>query len=412
MYVIEVDKRTVANIWLTTTQTDEFLKPYVWFTSSLDGAFTGWTRFADKDDIPVVPTVVSAFTNDSGYLTEHQSLEDYYTKEEIDLKNTALSERVEKIAADVPTKTSDLMNDSDYVTGEMMKEVINTIPVNVSQLNNDAGYLTEHQSLEDYYTKSQVDASINAVKKSIPTNTSQLNNDSGYLTEHQSLEDYYTKEQTDSAIDGKLAARTEDDPIFTAWKNSTEITAGKSASTVADSSYGTAIGQYSQAGMHATAVGSAAKATGQYSAAIGNGATASDNDSISIGRGVTSHGDNTFNIRPTKLENIYLGGNTLKSLTDTLYVGMKTAAAKSDTTVELSSDKFLTINRSNNLTLTFADTDWQTNCKEYSCAVVCASTITLTVPEGVKWNGSAPSMLAGKTYLLSFFNGYCAWGVF
>ena len=29
------------------------------------------------------------------------------------------------------------------------------IPLSVSQLENDAGYLTEHQSLSDYYTKSE-----------------------------------------------------------------------------------------------------------------------------------------------------------------------------------------------------------------------------------------------------------------
>ena len=37
------------------------------------------------------------------------------------------------------------------------------IPTKTSQLANDSGYLTEHQSLADYYTKSQVDSSINAV---------------------------------------------------------------------------------------------------------------------------------------------------------------------------------------------------------------------------------------------------------
>ena len=38
-----------------------------------------------------------------------------------------------------------------------------TIPTKTSQLANDSGYLTEHQSLADYYTKSQVDSSINTV---------------------------------------------------------------------------------------------------------------------------------------------------------------------------------------------------------------------------------------------------------
>lgn len=39
---------------------------------------------ADKSEIPTVPTNVSAFTNDAGYLTQHQSLTNYYTKSEID----------------------------------------------------------------------------------------------------------------------------------------------------------------------------------------------------------------------------------------------------------------------------------------------------------------------------------------
>lgn len=44
--------------------------------------------------------------------------------------------------------------------------------------------------VNNYYTKTEVDGKI-------PTSTSQLTNDSGYLTEHQSLEEYYTKTQCD-----------------------------------------------------------------------------------------------------------------------------------------------------------------------------------------------------------------------
>lgn len=39
--------------------------------------------YALKSEIPTVPTVVSAFTNDAGYLTEHQSLEAYALKTDI-----------------------------------------------------------------------------------------------------------------------------------------------------------------------------------------------------------------------------------------------------------------------------------------------------------------------------------------
>ena len=40
----------------------------------------------NKPTIPVVPTDVSSFNNDAGYLTQHQSLANYYTKSEVDGK--------------------------------------------------------------------------------------------------------------------------------------------------------------------------------------------------------------------------------------------------------------------------------------------------------------------------------------
>lgn len=40
----------------------------------------------NKPTIPTVPTNVSAFTNDAGYLTQHQSLSNYYTKTQSDNK--------------------------------------------------------------------------------------------------------------------------------------------------------------------------------------------------------------------------------------------------------------------------------------------------------------------------------------
>ena len=143
-----------------------------------------------------IPTKTSQLTNDSGYLTEHQSLADYYTKSQVDSSINAVRDAI-------PVNVSQLNNDSGYLTEHQSLDgyaKISAIPTKTSQLTNDSGYLTEHQSLDNYYTKTQVDSSINAVKDSIPVNVSQLTNDSGYLTEHQSLADYYTKEQTDSSI--------------------------------------------------------------------------------------------------------------------------------------------------------------------------------------------------------------------
>ena len=47
---------------------------------------SGVSRILNKPTIPTVPTKVSSFTNDAGYLTQHQSLANYYTKSEIDTK--------------------------------------------------------------------------------------------------------------------------------------------------------------------------------------------------------------------------------------------------------------------------------------------------------------------------------------
>ena len=62
---------------------------------------------------------VAQFVEDKGYLTEHQSLENYALKAEI--------------------------------------------PTNVSAFTNDAGYLTEHQSLENYPTKGELEQAIKGV---------------------------------------------------------------------------------------------------------------------------------------------------------------------------------------------------------------------------------------------------------
>ena len=72
----------------------------------------------------IVPTNVGAFTNDAGYITE-------------------------EAIPTVPTKVSELENDSNFITNS-------DIPTNVSYFTNDAGYLTEHQNLDAYATKTEL----------------------------------------------------------------------------------------------------------------------------------------------------------------------------------------------------------------------------------------------------------------
>ena len=210
--------------------------------------------------VPTVPTKISAFENDAGYLTEHQSLENYITKRDfatgLDAQNTANLALIREV--------------NERIDGI-------TVPTKVSELENDSGYLTEHQSLADYSTTTEVQAMIDAsageggkdevyvgttaptdtniklwvdtsasgsstpssvswnditdkptipsieglasttyvdnkvaaiVIPTVPTNISAFTNDIGYLTSHQSLADYSTTTQVQAMISSAINAIT------------------------------------------------------------------------------------------------------------------------------------------------------------------------------------------------------------
>ena len=155
-------------------------------------------KIADLATTSQLPTKTSQLENDSGYLTEHQSLDNYAT--------------IEYVGKEI-SKETDVLEDAVQALNSKISEKANAadVPTKTSQLTNDSGYLTEHQSLAGYATTEYVDGKIQAettarqesienVKQLIPTKTSDLTNDSGYLTEHQSLENYATKTYVDERI--------------------------------------------------------------------------------------------------------------------------------------------------------------------------------------------------------------------
>ena len=179
------------------------------------------SNYATKSEIPVVPTNVSAFNNDAGYLTEHQSLSGYATEQwvssftydqaTIDEKvagggtfdptqyytktatNALLDEKLD-VTAYTPTDLSNYYNKQEVnnIVESAKTEVeaeIPTVPTSNTAFTNDAGYITG-VDLSNYATKAEIPV--------VPTSNTAFTNDAGYLTEHQSLSGYATEQWVES----------------------------------------------------------------------------------------------------------------------------------------------------------------------------------------------------------------------
>ena len=172
---------------------------------------------------PTIPTKTSQLTNDSGYLTEHQSLDNYYTKEQTDSSINAVNDVAQDamtaaMAAPQTYNIEWLMNlfsateNNVTITAEQFNEIKAAIDerkifVGYGQVLSSSAYsiegrpyITLTQSFENfvnvYYSSSvngtykvgvteyqiitQYDLNDYAKSSDIPTKTSQLTNDSGF----------------------------------------------------------------------------------------------------------------------------------------------------------------------------------------------------------------------------------------
>ena len=130
----------------------------------------------------------------------------------------------------IPTKTSQLENDSQFTNKQYVDTAIETakpdltgyytqaqtdaaiqtaignidiptVPTNVSAFTNDAQY-TNKTYVDNAVASVDVSAQLTeyAKKTELPTKVSQLQNDAGYLTEHQSLAGYATETYVDNKV--------------------------------------------------------------------------------------------------------------------------------------------------------------------------------------------------------------------
>ena len=154
------------------------------------------SQLAGKADTSNIPTKTSDLTNNSGFITSS----DITGKENSSNKVSVWST---------------ITNDTRYPSEKLVKDSLDTkadtssLPTKVSDLTNDSGFLTTHQDItgkedknnkvsswssttsdtrypSEKLVKSSLDAKANT--SALPTKVSDLTNDAGYLTEHQSLD--------------------------------------------------------------------------------------------------------------------------------------------------------------------------------------------------------------------------------
>lgn len=102
------------------------------------------------------------------------------------------------------------------------------VPTNISELTNDVGYITEHQSLENYVTSEQLEASIASIPEYDDTDLKNRietleNFDHSVYAEKESI---YTKEEVDASIADavKIASDSIGDIDLTPYAKTEDVT--------------------------------------------------------------------------------------------------------------------------------------------------------------------------------------------
>ena len=122
----------------------------------------------------------------------------------------ALSDKVAAIKLDDYALKSDIPSLKDFATKSFVgEEIAKSVPTKVSELTNDSGYLTAHQDIsgkQDVINdldviRTNAEKGANALQE-VPAEyvTEKELEDKGYLTEHQSLDNYYTKDDVNVMI--------------------------------------------------------------------------------------------------------------------------------------------------------------------------------------------------------------------
>ena len=153
------------------------------FTLNVNGEYLTAFSANQKTDLSAniqVPTKTSDLDNDAEFITLN------------DVPSVDVPSKVSQLQNDsgfitlndvnIPTKVSQLQNDSGYLTSADV--TVPTVPTNVSEFTNDAGYLTNADLNVPTKTSELTNDSgfVTLNDLDIPSNTSDLTNDSGFIT--------------------------------------------------------------------------------------------------------------------------------------------------------------------------------------------------------------------------------------
>lgn len=157
------------------------------------------TNYDDLNNKPVIPTKVSELENDSNYATIEELSEVAFSGDYEDLTNKPF----------IPTETSDLLNNSGFIDKEVNDLTYYTLSSNLSSVATSGNYndlsnkpsiptvndatLTIQQNGTTLETFTANASSNKTVNITTPTKTSDLINDSGFITNNY---DVYSTTET------------------------------------------------------------------------------------------------------------------------------------------------------------------------------------------------------------------------
>lgn len=134
---------------------------------------------------------------------------------------TSIDNKFTKMVGDEETRATQ----AEEALSKRVEEVAGKIPTKTSQLENDSNFLTEHQSLEHLATKEELaskqdviedlDAIREGSQRAIPAKVSELENDKGYLTEHQDISHLVTRADIEGMAEDTAQAKANSEAALT-----------------------------------------------------------------------------------------------------------------------------------------------------------------------------------------------------